>query len=363
MSTVHKVMQLWRPGQYIKPYDAGPRLGHLFGAGEQGGVYLFDKAHQGGLFQDAAFTTPVTAVEQYVGSFLDWSGNANHCAQPTSTARGKWSARANLFLDSPSLATQSVTVSAGSYRLILGGTGSVTLSGAATGTYGAGTHTITCTAGSLTCTVSGTVNDADIRRSASAYLPYQAVNTATDYDTAGFPHYLFLDGADDNYLTSNLVDFTGTSRMTLAAAYDADISGANIGMLVNHGGTGFNSFRLMAPRTPGAVGVSYIGNSGAAEIFVSPGGSRDMAVLSAQFDLAAASGNIRRDAVNGPYSAAVTGGGVFQKLVLAVGKQSNSDSRYMKGNLYGMIVRGAASSAAELSFAERYLANLQGRTL
>lgn len=38
-----------------------------------------------------------------------------------------------------------------------------------------------------------------------AHLPYQRVNTATDYDTAGFPHYLRFDGVDDRLVTAGIV--------------------------------------------------------------------------------------------------------------------------------------------------------------
>lgn len=35
--------------------------------------------------------------------------------------------------------------------------------------------------------------------------PYQRVNTATNYDTAGFPHYLRFDGVDDRLVTAGIV--------------------------------------------------------------------------------------------------------------------------------------------------------------
>ncbi|MFV3388434.1 hypothetical protein ACNFCJ_24020, partial [Pseudomonas sp. NY15364] len=69
--------------------------------------------------------------------------------------------RTNLLLNSATLATQSVTVTAVAHTLSFYGTGSVTLSGAATGTLtgtGAGNRvslTFTPTAGTLTLTVSG----------------------------------------------------------------------------------------------------------------------------------------------------------------------------------------------------------------
>jgi len=50
-----------------------------------------------------------------------------------------------------------------------------------------------------------------------ADLPaYQRVNTATDYDTTGFPLYLRTDGVDDGMVT-NAIDFTATDKMTVCA--------------------------------------------------------------------------------------------------------------------------------------------------
>lgn len=57
----------------------------LFGAGEQGGWY--DVSDMSTLFQDAAGTVPVTAVEQPVGKMLDKSGRGNHATQATTTKR------------------------------------------------------------------------------------------------------------------------------------------------------------------------------------------------------------------------------------------------------------------------------------
>lgn len=89
-------------------------------------------------------------------------------------------ARTNLLLNSATLATQNVTVTAAATTLSFTGTGTVTLTGASTagplvGT-GAATRvdlTFTPTAGSLTCTVSGTVTNAQVETgaSASSYIP------------------------------------------------------------------------------------------------------------------------------------------------------------------------------------------------
>jgi hypothetical protein len=77
-------------------------------------------------------------------------------------------ARTNLFLNSATLVTQGVTVTATAYTLSFYGTGTITKSGAATGALvgtGAGqrvSQTFTATAGTLTCTVTGSVTNAQV---------------------------------------------------------------------------------------------------------------------------------------------------------------------------------------------------------
>lgn len=87
-------------------------------------------------------------------------------------------ARTNLLLNNAALSTQSVTVTAQPYVLSFYGTGSVTLSGAATGTVtGLGafparqTYVVTPTAGTLTLTVSGSVQFAQLEAGWQATMP------------------------------------------------------------------------------------------------------------------------------------------------------------------------------------------------
>jgi hypothetical protein len=67
----------------------------LFAAGEQGAWY--DPSDLTSMFQDAAGTTPVTAMEQPVGLLRDKSGRGNHASQTTLAARPVLSARYNLL--------------------------------------------------------------------------------------------------------------------------------------------------------------------------------------------------------------------------------------------------------------------------
>lgn len=129
---------------------------------------LFDPSDLSTLFQDAAGTTPVTAVEQPVGKMLDKSGNGWHATQSITASRPVLSARKNLLVATETLSTQSVTTLAAKYCLSFWGTGSITLSGTSLvvlqGT-GAGNRVwveFTPTAGTLTLTVAGTVSNAQL---------------------------------------------------------------------------------------------------------------------------------------------------------------------------------------------------------
>ena len=68
---------------------------------------------------------------------------------------------------------------------------------------------------------------ADIRYSSRNNLPYQYVNTATDYATAGFPHYLKFDGA-----ATNLVGASGGGAST-AFYFGAAVQFGKVGAVQN----------------------------------------------------------------------------------------------------------------------------------
>ena len=115
--------------------------------------------------------------------------------------------RTNLLLNSATLSTQSVTVTATAHTLAFYGTGTVTLSGAATGTLvGTGANnrvalTFTPTAGSLTLTVSGSVTSADLQAGAfpTSHIPTTSSQVTRAADVASVnelsPWYNASEGA------------------------------------------------------------------------------------------------------------------------------------------------------------------------
>ena len=98
--------------------------------------------------------------------------------------------RTNSLLNSATLSTQSVTTTAVPYSLSFYGTGTIVLSGSATGTFvGSGVSsrskfTFTPTAGTLTLTVSGTCTNAQLE--AGSYATSYITTTTTTRNRSGY---------------------------------------------------------------------------------------------------------------------------------------------------------------------------------
>jgi hypothetical protein len=248
----------------------------LFAGGEQGAWY--DPSDFSTMFQDAAGTIPVTAVEQPVGLIRDKSGRGNHASQATFPSRPVLSARVNLLtyseqFDNAAWTNSTVTVAANNVtapdgtltadRLTATGADSylrqgINVTSGVNYTLSVYLRADAPTTISIYClnpvtaqvcnvttswqqfslvvapSITGSVNwqigggssfstgeiiyawGADLRVTNDGVgIPaYQRINAATDYDTSGFPLYLAFDGTDDSLATAS-VDFSAISRMTI----------------------------------------------------------------------------------------------------------------------------------------------------
>lgn len=218
--------------------------------------WMIDFGDLSTMYADSAGTTPA-AIEGTLGKILDKSGAGNHFVQTDAAKRLKVSALVNLLIGTEALATQTVVTRATTQTLRFTGTGTITLSGTATsGALSAGTHSIVTTAGNLTLTVAGTVTKADLRPANSgAKLPvYQRVNTATDYDTVGFPVHLKQNATNTAFLVSAAtIDCSGTDAMTVFWG-GRKLSDAALGTVYASSATPASTngaFRLSAPGANG----------------------------------------------------------------------------------------------------------------
>lgn len=298
----------------------------------------------------------------------------NHAFQATAASRPVLSARKNKLLATTTLATQSATLTASPHTLSFKGTGTVTLTGASTagplvGT-GAGNRvslTFTPTAGSVTFTVSGSVTEAQLE-DGSAFTTYQRVTTATDYDTVGFPHYLKFDGVDD-FLSTGNIDFTATDKMTVMAGVTITSTGVRI--IYEHGanpeaGSGFGAKTgVVAVGDLTVIAYSTAITSRRTDASTLPIGQST--VLSHAIDIAGATAadeqQTRLNGITPTYAySGGTGTGNLTSQIFYIGRRGGT-SMPMGGRIHQLIVRGTATTPADILIGEKFVAGKTGVTL
>lgn len=335
----------------------------LYSDGSQGAWY--DNSNMSTLFQDAAGTTPAV-LESPVGKQLDLSGRGNHRSQATSANRPLLSARYNLLLGTAALATQSITTVATSYTLFFTGSGTVTLSGAFSGGFAAGTNTFTATAGTLTVTVAGSVLTADIRpTNQTVTLPaYQSVTSSTVYDTVGFPQYIRYNGSTQSLSTSS-IDFTATAQMSVFVGI-RKLSDETLGVIAEMSSavsTNNGSFLIDAPDVPAYrdVGVYLRGTDTAGKSIVGAIVAAPATYTLNPSFIIALSGTTISNNLNGLFnnsSAASSGIGNFGNYPIYFGMRAGV-SYPLNGYEYQMIIVGKTLTSAQITSTETYV---NGRT-
>ena len=368
----------------------------LFAGGEQGVWY--DPTDLTTMFQDAAGTTPVTAVEQPVGLIRDKSGRGNHASQSTAASRPVLSARVNLLTQTETLSDwnqSTVTLTTG-ISDPGGGTTAVTI--AATGassfarksvttTIGAGytgniwvrrrtgtgavfiylgegasnqsitvslttswqlfTTTVTSTTGAgnygILLSTSGDAVDVwhpDFRATNDGVsLPaYQRVVTGTtaDYDTTGFPLYLRFDGVDDSLATGAV-----TINQPATAHVGARVT--NTTTTLQRFFDGVSGSRMLIGKQSATQSIVYANGVG-----VTFNDSFGTGVYTGTFN--GVSSVARLNAVQVGSGDAGTSGVTGIRI-----GASNASSEFLAGRIYSLIVRGALSDATQIANAEKWV--------
>jgi hypothetical protein len=198
---------------------------------------------------------------------------------------------------------------------------------------------------------------------------YQRVDTSTSYDTVGFPLYLRADGTDD-YMLTNSINFTATDKMTVWAGVRKlsntpgyqilnELS-ANVG---TNNGTFFSDLNIDFADPDQALGF---GSRGAG---LGSGVVPVAAALLSSFPtptslVMSGIGNISGDSVvlrlNGSQIASNTdnqGTGNYGNHPLYLFRRAGTSFPF-NGRCYGLIVRGAQSSTAQIQQGESYMNQL-----
>jgi hypothetical protein len=336
----------------------------LFGQGQQGAFIA--PSLTASLISGSTFGTGVQTLP-------DLSPRNNPFSQATPSSRGAWfrepkTGRRNLLNATATLSTQSVTVAAVQKTLSFRGTGTVTLSGASTAgpLVGTGANdivslTFTPSAGSLTLTVSGTVNDAQLNTGATRGA-YQNVVSAFDITESGQRDCFGVraDGTDDGYQTAN-INFSNTPAITVFAAV-RKLSDAATGILCelttsidsNNG-----AFALTSPSALGANSYRFsskgtsIANAGTGVFAAAP----DTAVLTGIANISNDIATLRRNGVVVETSASDQGTGNFSNAVLHLFRRGGTSLPF-NGNLYALIVAGGSYPLSTIQRVERILSSI-----
>ena len=202
------------------------------------------------------------------------------------------------------------------------------------------------------------IKQIDFRLATDAHLPYQRVNTDTDYDAdpAKFPAYLRWDGVDDAMQTGN-IDFTGTDKMTVWAGMNSftQQNGTALGTVVLHPDTGISSFAIYAPINANNLAFNNTtsaaaGSAGSASTIA----TNSNAVVAGIADLATRTATLRANGVQLATGTAASGGGNYRNGPLYIGGQIVAN-RHFNGRIYQLIARGAQSSLSQIEAAEAYI--------
>jgi hypothetical protein len=190
----------------------------------------------------------------------------------------------------------------------------------------------------------------------STATPYQRVTTIYDVTEAGVPScsYLFFDGGSDSMATGS-IDFTATDKMTVWAgvrknssalsvlaelSVDADV---NNGTFHAYSETNLYAFRS---RGTGTSQASYT-NASVAPPFSS--------VFTGIGDISGDIAELRLNGTQVATSASNQGTGNFGSYPLYIGARAGT-GRFLNGEVFGLIVRGAASTTAQITATEAWLA-------
>ncbi len=247
------------------------------------------------------------------------------------------------------------------------------------GTYTAGASTVVLIHACATNTTTSYTGDgtsgiyiwgADLRvaNKSTTLPPYQRVNTATDYDTQGFPLYLRFDGVDDSLVTPS-INFTATDKMTVFAGV-RKLRDSAVGIFLELSAnlnTNAGSFSITIPNGANTKFAAALSN-GDSKTYNSADYTDSAAPLTTVntvlFDKALTSAEvtaIRKNGADQSLTRAPNGDttGNFGNYPLFIGRRSGTQFPF-NGRLYGLIVRGAETDNLHLTNVERFLAHKSG---
>lgn len=364
---------------------------YLFSNGEQGVWYDFSDFST--MYQDSTGTTPVTAVDQFVGLILDkskgpalaptliingdfsngstgWTLTVSAGITSNSVVDGKLTVVTQSGISQGSVAAQNITTVIGKTYILKMNTTStlsssigIQVTGGTALYFAAGANSLVFTATATTTTVSLLAQPFNLVRTYTydnisvLELPGNHASQATAIkrfklgQDLNKKYYLLCDGSNDALSTGN-VNFTSTNQMTVIIGL-RKIGNSAAAVVELSASTNLNNgaFGVYAPdagndytfASRGTIIATNSGNTGYAPPITN--------VLTCIANIAAPLNKLR---VNGADVKTVTtsqGTGNYGNYPIYIGSRGGIDIPF-NGYIYEIIVRGAASTSVEINNAE-----------
>lgn len=187
------------------------------------------------------------------------------------------------------------------------------------------------------------------------------VDVTLQQDDAGL-RYLAFNGTS-SYGSTAAIDFTGTDKMTVIAGA-RKISDAAFGMVAELSTDATNNgmfFLLNGLTSAPGPNWSFLsrGTASAAAESAASYTSPITNILTGVSDIGGDAATLRINGAQVATNAGDQGTGNFGNHALYIGARAGT-SLFLNGRLYGLIVRGATSTAGQIADAERYMARLTG---
>jgi hypothetical protein len=210
---------------------------------------------------------------------------------------------------------------------------------------------------------------ADLRAAPDTIYPYQRIEAATVYDSdaSKFPLYLACDGSDDSLYTAANLDLSSTDKVSVFAGV-TKLSDAATGVTLEFSadaGTNNGTWAVYAPGAAAAPrfdATSRGTTARGAGVNSAPYAAPITTALTAIGNISGDLTEMRLDGVSVNSNTGDQGTGNYGSYPLYIGRRNNASLPF-NGRIQQLIVRGAASSAAEISSTEQWIAGKQGRSL
>lgn len=194
-------------------------------------------------------------------------------------------------------------------------------------------------------------------------------NNATQVSPALRPFLRFVGGllylefnGVDSFMVTSVIDLSATNQLTVFAGVSKDSDTATA-LVCETGGGGSRSFSLFAPPDPGADSFGFriwgaLGVTVKASGYAAP----ITAVLTGYGDTPSGVTYLRVDGALPVLSEVHPNSGGIGNSAMFIGMR-NGNVMPLLGGLYGLIIRGAATSPGQVADVERYMASKTGVTL